>query len=270
MNPPFPYWMEIEPLMSLMTKGRYVFRPSSHSTAEHGSGSCAHNLKKVSSPSIIASSTSAAGSITPTLNLTTEAVTAITATRGDPNSIVPSTPSSYLSESHPILSAPVSTAGSSVITSISRQKCKSAAVSGSESVADSQHSSRKCAHPLSTAVQAQVNASKSMQKLSAAFQFFFQDLHNNNSKTSAPAQVPIPTPVPPAGSNTNITACAALALAKLPLFADEMNNLAEYMQDEKNKGSVIFFLAFPHAARLLWVQKRLKEIHNAHLLDKTP
>jgi len=65
--------------------------------------------------------------------------------------------------------------------------------------------------------------------------------------------VSISTPVPPAGSNTNITARAALALAELPLSADEMNDLAEYMQDEKNKGSVIFFLAFPHAAHLSWV-----------------
>ena len=199
----------------------------------------------------------------------------------NPNSMVPLTPSTFLSCPHSFGGA---LTASSLITSISRQKhkisalakaglavgldsrgsCKHShahALGSMESVVGSELSSHKCFQPLSVTQQAQVDTSQSMQQLSMAFQNFYQEYtsdHHRNLPATHASGITV---------NESKTTCAtAQALANLSLSPEDMIDITEYMQDEKNKKAVLYFLAFPAPIHLSWVQRQLKEIcgHNSN------
>ncbi|KAF9221224.1 hypothetical protein BS17DRAFT_819787 [Gyrodon lividus] len=63
--------------------------------------------------------------------------------------------------------------------------------------------------------------------------------------------VPIPVSMSTAG-DSDVTAHAALVLAELPLSPSDINDIAKYMEDERNKSSLISFLVFPAPIQLAW------------------
>ncbi|KAG9318976.1 hypothetical protein JVU11DRAFT_1092 [Chiua virens] len=239
----------MEPLMPSTAKGKHAFCP--------GSASNVSSSKLLPKKGKAAATVIARGA-TPS-SMSGGPIASSSHTVEDLNLITPSTPSTFLSGA-------VSSNGSkvsSIVTSVSRQKHKSV-ISGPDSVMGSDHSSGcKRARPLSATVQAQVDASKVIQKLSAAFQNIYQEIDGEHKVTTALPPVPVHTQpqAPGTSGSDDITRRAALALAELPLNPDDMNDLAEYMLDKKNKSSVLFFLAFPPDACKSWVEKRLREIH---------
>lgn len=278
--------------MPARTKGKHVFRPSNSVLTAGGSAPQKNASKqprttKAQFPDTTANNPS---------NVTSGTTGPLPAhnhneNSDNPNSLAPLTPSTYLS-------CPRSFGGnlttSSLITSVSCQKCKVSALAeggsvvgsdsggshkrshlhalaSTESVVGSKTGSRKRSQPLSVTQQAQVDTSKSMQKLSVAFQNFYQE-YTSDHRRNPPPSATAPT-APASGSTMNesdITHAAAQALAELALSPEDMIDIAEHLQDEKNKKAVLYFLAFPPATRLSWVERRLKEIHSdgsSHPLD---
>jgi hypothetical protein len=152
----------------------------------------------------------------------------------DPNSIPPSTPSSFFAPSaHP----PPPPSVSSLLTSVSRTKCKSDSVVGSE------EQSRKRSQPTLSAVLAQQASGATMHKVAEAV----KDL----SHSMAPPIDDIAKAVSLLGQHDKLS----------PL---DILDISDYLASVANKNQVIVFCSLDFIIRKEWVQWRLVEIRSQH------
>ena len=174
-------------------------------------------------------------------------------TSRDPNSIPPSTPSTFLT------CPPQSTVSmASTMTSVSQKRKVSSLI---ESNAGSE-GSKKRSRPLSATAQAKADGDVALQRLSN----FFKNINPlmlqpvTLASLGLPQTQTQPHPTPQATGDDDYSERAAEALMSLNLSPSENNNLADYMSDAQNKMRVKFFLKFDPPSHKLWIKNALAEI----------
>ena len=146
----------------------------------------------------------------------------------DPDSIAPSTPSSYL--------APSSQSNATGSSNISQGKRKA------ESIA-STTSSSKHARPQSLTVQAQLDGSAAMQNIATAFKDISRSFDYGTTH-------------PP---ETDLSRAVALLCEHKELSLEDVVTLSEYFSQPHNLNQATIFRSMPTGAREIWLQRRLNK-----------